>query len=132
MNMSSTQQPDERMAMLAPDSVRVGVFAGMTPLVLLVLSVATTYIVSAIALNVTGSVGFMTRQALVIAVVSLGALISLVIYTIMCIRALRQVRQWQHLGATKAATGALWTLALVALLTVSPVLVALMWPSPQW
>lgn len=132
MNMSSTQQPDERMAMLAPDSVRVGVFAGMAPLVLLILSVATTFIVSAIALSVTGSVGFMTRQALVIAVVSLGVLISLVIYTIMCIRALRQVRQWQHLGETKAATGALWTMALVALLTVSPVLVALMWPAPQW
>lgn len=132
MNVLSTPPPNERIAVLAPSDARHGFFTGIVPLALLFLGIATTLLVSAVVLNVTGSVGFMTRQTVMLAVVGVGLLLSLVIYTVMCVRALRQVRQWQRLGAANAATGALWTLALTAPVTLSPVLIALIWPAPRW
>ena len=132
MNALSTPPPNERIAVLAPSDARLGVFTGIVPLALLVLGIVTTLLVSAVVLSVTGSVGFMTRQTVMLAVVGVGLLLSLVIYTVMCVRALRQVRHWQRLGASNAATGALWTLALTALVTLSPVLIALIWPAPRW
>lgn len=132
MNVLSTPPPNKRIAVPAPSGASHGFFTGIVPLALLVLGIATTLLVSAVVLSVTGSVGFMTRQTVMLAVVGVGLLLSLVVYTVMCVRALRQVRQWQRLGAANVATGALWMLALTALVTLSPVLIALIWPAPRW
>lgn len=132
MDTSSMSQSDERMPAISRRGTSAGLVAGVTPLVLLIIGIATTILVSAVVLNMTQSVGFMTRQAIVMAILGIGFVSSAVIYTILCIRALRRARQWRILGMAQEATGTLWALALTALVVLLPVLIALVVPPPGW
>lgn len=107
-----------------------GILASLIPLAALVIGVSATFLLGLLALSLTGSVAFAARQIIMVLLIAAGLLVSAVVYTIACVRALRQVKQWQSVGAARQATGALWILAITALVVLSPVLIVLLLPAP--
>ncbi len=126
MSTLTTAPSDKRIPAFLRGGARQGAFVGLVPLALLVICVAVTILLSVVALSLTGSVEFTTRQGLMVAVVVAGLLASAAVYAIACVRTLRQVKRWQRMGEAREAAAALWALAVTALIVLTPVLIAIL------
>lgn len=124
MKSVSTAPSERRIPAFVRGSARQGAFVGLVPLTLLVIGIAVTILLDAIALSLSGTADFAMRQGLTVAIVVSGLLASAAIYAVACVRVLRQVKQWQRMGEAREAATTLWALAATALVVLSPVLLA--------
>lgn len=104
------------------DSTMRGVLVGAIPLAVAVGWVALTLAAEALARQVTASQGFITQQTTATIILIAGLGLTAVSFAVSCVIVLRQVSAWQRLGDIRQATGALWTLAAVALIVALPVI----------
>ncbi len=103
-----------------------GLLVGLIPLALLIITLAVMALLDWIALSLTAALAFAVRQWLMVAITAGGLLGSALVYAIACVFVLRRVGQRQRLGLSTEAATALWTMALSALVVLSPVLIALL------
>ena len=109
--------------------LRRGILAGLAPLARLVALVALTLVLTAIARTVTASLGFFAQQQVSVLVFSVGLLLGIAVYIVSCVRLLRRIAVWQrYVTDTPLAAGALWTLAVSAVLVLLPFLLAILLP----
>ncbi|HEX8731378.1 MAG TPA: hypothetical protein VF725_04880 [Ktedonobacterales bacterium] len=112
----------------AGDDVWSGARAGATPLLLTLLVGAVMAGLTTLARIVATPLGFLAWQPIAIVIWVVGLLLTATVYAIAMTRAWRQARGWQAAGMARRAAGAWWTLGVVALLTVLPVILALALP----
>ena len=110
------------------DRATRGVLEGAIPLAVAVVWVALTLGALTLARQVTAAQGFVTQQttAMIITVAGLG--LTALCFAVSCVIVLRQVRAWQYAGGTRQAAGALWTLVVVALIVMLPVILVNVMP----
>ncbi len=109
-----------------------GVVAGLVPLGALVVIVIVTVAVIALVRALTAGQGFSIQQAIqqgaAVFTLLAGLVVGAAVYTVAGVRALRRVAHWQQVGMTAQANGALWGLALGALVVLLPLLLAIFLP----
>lgn len=113
---------------IAGISFRAGLVAGFMPLVRLLVIVALAVLATIGTRLVTPGIGFATQGLILLIVLGVGGLAAWVVYAISCVRALRRVGEWQREGDRARAAGALWALAIGALLALLPVIIAALVP----
>jgi uncharacterized membrane protein YidH (DUF202 family) len=101
---------------------------GLIPLGLLAGMVAITLLVTALARQLTAGSGFFVQQQTALIALIVGLALAIVVYTVAIWRVLRRVKSWQPDGTTTRANAALWALTTTALMSVLPVLLALILP----
>ncbi len=104
------------------DRAARGVLEGAIPLAAALVWVALTLAVLAIARQLTAGLGFATQQTTAMIIAFAGLVLAALSFAVSSVIVLRQVSAWQRLGGARQATGALWTLAAVALVVVAPVI----------
>lgn len=105
-----------------------GVLVGLIPLGLLASIVAITLLVTTLARQLVAGSGFFAQQQTALIALIVGLVLAIVVYTVAIWRVLRRVKSWQRDGITTQANAALWALTATALITVLPVLLALILP----
>lgn len=105
-----------------------GIRAGLTPLILLIVAVALTVALTALARVLASSLGFLTWQWIVVGVWIAGLVISAGVYAYSAYRALRRATAWQRAGLSAPASATYWALAVTALIVLLPTLIALALP----
>lgn len=105
-----------------------GARTGLAPLGLLIIAVALTVALTALARILSYSLGFLVWQWIVVGVWIAGLVISVGVYAYAAYRALRQAAAWQRAGLSAPASATYWTLAITALIVLLPTLIALALP----
>lgn len=105
-----------------------GALIGLVPLGLLIVSVAVTLLLTALARQLLAAAGFFAQQQVAVITLIVGLVLASVVYAVAIWRTLRRVRIWQQNGEIAQVSAALWTLGATALVVVVPVLVALLLP----
>ena len=105
-----------------------GVLIGLIPLGLLLLIVAVTVLLTALARQLVASSGFFAQQRASVIVLIAGLVVALVVYIIAIVRTLRSVTAWQRGGAGGQARAALLALGFTALVVLLPVVLASVLP----
>jgi uncharacterized membrane protein YidH (DUF202 family) len=105
-----------------------GVLVGLIPLGLLAGIVEITLLVTALARQLAAEAGFFVQQQTALIALIVGLALAIVVYSVAIWRVLRRVRSWQRDGITTQANAALWALTTTALISVLPVLLALILP----
>ncbi len=105
-----------------------GFFVGLIPLGLLLLVVAITVLLTALARQLVASSGFFVQQQASVIVLIAGLVVALVVYIIAVVRTLRSVTTWQRSGAHGQARAALLALGCTALVVLLPVVLAIVLP----
>jgi hypothetical protein len=105
-----------------------GVLTGLVPLALLVLVMGTAVGVTVAVRLLLAGQGFLIEQQVVVPVLTGGEALAAIVYAVACMWALRRAGRLLRSGAAAAATAALWTLAMSALIVLLPVLLALVIP----
>ena len=105
-----------------------GVWTGLAPLLPLLVGATLTVAATALARVVATPQGFFVWQWVDVVVWVVGLALTALVYGIVLARALRHARVWQERGLTPAANAAYWALALTALVTLAPLLLALLLP----
>jgi hypothetical protein len=109
-------------------SVLRGIIAGLIPLGLLLLVVAITVLLTALARQLFASSGFFVQQQASLIVLIVGLVVALVVYIIAVVRSLRSVTTWQRGGAVAQARAAWLALGCTALVVLLPVVLAIVLP----
>lgn len=105
-----------------------GVLVGLLPLGVLVVIVAAAVALTAGARALTSGQGFATEQLVTTLTLGLGLALAFIGYTLAIVRVWRQMTALRLAGDLRRATGALWALAITALIVLLPVLLALVIP----
>jgi uncharacterized membrane protein len=105
-----------------------GALVGLIPLVLLIVIVAVTFLLTALARQLVASSGFFAQQQASLIVLIAGLVMALVVYIIAIIRTLRSITAWQRVGSVGQARAALLALGFTALVVLLPVVLALVLP----
>jgi len=105
-----------------------GALVGLIPLGLLIVIVAVTFLLTALARQLVASSGFFAQQQAAVIVLIAGLAVALVVYIIAIVRTLRSITAWQRGGAVGQARAALLALGFTALVVLLPVVLALVLP----
>ena len=120
--------PAQTSSLQNEGSVLSGVLIGLIPLGLLLLIVAVTVMLTALARQLVASSGFFVQQKASVIVLIVGLVVALVVYIIAIVRTLRSVTTWQRVGAAAQARAVLLALGCTALIVLLPVVLAIMVP----
>jgi hypothetical protein len=96
----------------------------LTPLTLLALLVAVTFVGTAFMRSLTASYGFFIQQQDVILVVTIGLILAALSYTLAIIVALRKIDWWHKTNKSKHAIAATWGLGMTAVIVTLPILLS--------
>jgi len=120
--------PVQSLSLQRKGSTLRGVLAGLIPLGLLLLIVAITVVLTALARQLTASSGFFAQQQASVTVLIAGLVVALVIFIIAIVRTMRNINSWQRSGARGQARAALLALGCTALVVLLPVVMAIVLP----
>jgi hypothetical protein len=109
-------------------SVLRGILVGVIPLGLLMVLVAVTFLLTALARQLVASSGFFAQQQASLIVLVAGLAVALVVYIIAIVRTFRRVTSWQRGGAVGQARAALLALGFTALVVLLPVVLTIVLP----
>ena len=120
--------PAQNLSLQHKGSALRGVLAGLIPLGLLLLVVAITVLLTALARQLVASSGFFVQQQASLIVLIAGLVVALVVYIIAIVRTMRNITFWQRSGAVGQARAALLALGCTALVVLLPVVLAIVLP----
>ena len=120
--------PGEELAMEPKSSIWRGALVGLIPLGLLAGIVVITLLVTALARQLVAGSGFFVQQQTALITLIVGLVLAIVVYAVAIWRVLRHVKSWQKDGIITQANAALWALTVTALITVMPVVLAIILP----
>ena len=120
--------PGEELAMEPKSSIWRGALVGLIPLGLLAGIVVITLLVTALARQLVAGSGFFVQQQTAVITLIVGLVLAIVVYAVAIWRVLRHVKSWQKDGIITQANAALWALTVTALITVMPVVLAIILP----
>ena len=120
--------PAQSFSLQHKDSALRGILVGLIPLGLLLLVVAITVLLTALARQLVTSSGFFAQQQASIIVLIAGLVVALVVYVVAIVRTLRWVKVWQRGGADGLARATLLALGFSALVVLLPVVLAIVLP----
>ncbi len=126
--MNETNIAVQQLASEPKRSIWHGVLVGLIPLGLLAGIVAITLLVTLLARQLAAGSGFFVQQQTALLALIIGLALAIIVYAVSIWRVLRHVKSWQREGTTTQANAALWALTTTALITVLPVLLALLLP----
>ena len=131
--MSSQMQntfidPAQSISFQHKGSVLRGILVGLIPLGLLLLVVAMSVLLTALARQLVASSGFFAQQQASVIVLIAGLVVALVVYVVAIVRALRWVKVWQRGDAGGQARATLLALGFSALVVLLPVMLAIVFP----
>jgi hypothetical protein len=110
------------------DSSWRGLLIGLIPLGLLIVLVAITIALTALARQLFVGSGFFAQQQASLIVLIAGLLLACAIYVVALWRTLHRVGIWQQEEKRVQASAALWALGATALIVIIPVLLAVLLP----
>jgi len=126
---SATTSPGATSVDVAPaDSFWRGFVAGLAPLLALAVALTLTLAVTVALSELSARQSFALQQTATTLALGIGLFICLAAYAIACALVMRRVGAWRSAGAPASANGALWALAVTALLVAAPVVVAFALP----
>jgi hypothetical protein len=105
-----------------------GALVGLIPLGLLLLVVAISVILTALARQLVASSGFFAQQQASVIVLIAGLVVALVVYIIAIVRTMRNISSWQRSGEDGQSRAALLALGCTALVVLLPVVLAIVLP----
>ena len=120
--------PGQELALEPKSSIWRGALVGLIPLGLLTGIVAITLLVTALARQLVAGSGFFVQQQTALITLIVGLVLAIVVYAVAIWRVLRHVKSWQKDGIITQANAALWALTVTALITVMPVVLAIILP----
>ena len=109
-------------------SILRGALVGLIPLGLLIVVVAVTFLLTALARQLVASSRFFAQQQAAVIVLIAGLVVALVVYVVAIVRTLRRVKAWQQGGVSGQARAALLALGVTALVVLLPVVLAIVLP----
>ena len=125
---NTLNDPAQSISLHHKGSILRGILAGLIPLGLLLLVVAMSVILTALARQLVASAGFFAQQQASIIVLIAGLVVALVVYVVAIVRTLRWVKVWQRGGAGGLARATLLALGFSALVVLLPVVLAIVLP----
>jgi hypothetical protein len=120
--------PTQSVSLSPKGSVLHGILVGLIPLGFLLLVVAITVLLTALARQLVASSGFFAQQQASVAVLIAGLVVALVIFILAIVRTLRNITSWQRSGARDQARAALLALGCTALVVLLPMVLAIVLP----
>ena len=126
--IDETSVPVQELVIEQKSSIWHGVLVGLIPLGLLAGIVVITLLVTALARQLVASSGFFVQQQTALITLIVGLILAIVVYAVAIWRVLRHVKIWQQDGTITQANAALWALTATALITVMPVVLAIILP----
>ncbi len=105
-----------------------GALLGSVPLAVFVMLASATLLLSSLARTLTAPGGFFAQRQAALIVLMLGGLLTAIGYVVAILWVWRHLRHWYLDGASAPIEGALAALALTALLTLLPIIVAFVAP----
>ena len=126
--IDETNAPRRELAIEPKGSIWHGVLVGLIPLGLLAGIVVITLLVTALARQLVAGSGFFVQQQTALIALIVGLVLAIVVYALAIWRVLRHVKIWQQEGIIAQANATLWALTATALITVLPVLLAIILP----
>jgi hypothetical protein len=120
--------PSQSLSLQHEGGALRGVLAGLIPLGLLLLVVAITVLLTALARQLVASSGFFAQQQASVIVLIAGLVVALVVYIIAIVRTMRNISYWQRRGENGQARAALLALGCTALVVLLPVVLAIVLP----
>ena|SRR5438874_8733545 len=125
---NTLNDPAQSISLQHKGSILGGILAGLIPLGLLLLVVAMSVILTALARQLVASAGFFAQQQASIIVLIAGLVVALVVYVVAIVRTLRWVKVWQRGGAGDQARATLLALGFSALVVLLPMVLAIVLP----
>ena len=125
---NSSNDPAQSLTLQHKDSILRGILVGLIPLGFLLLVVAITVLLTALARQLVASSGFFAQQQASVIVLIAGLLVALVVFIVAIVRTFRNITSWQRSGAGGQARAALLALGCTALVVLLPVVLALVLP----
>ena len=125
---NTLNDPAQSISLQHKGSILRGILAGLIPLGLLLLVVAMSVILTALARQLVASAGFFAQQQASIIVLIAGLVVALVVYVVAIVRTLRWVKVWQRGGAGDQARATLLALGFSALVVLLPMVLAIVLP----
>jgi len=126
--IDETSVPGQELVIEPKSSIWHGVLVGLIPLGLLAGVVVITLLVTALARQLVAGSGFFVQQQTALITLIVGLILAIVVYAVAIWRVLRHVKIWQQDGTITQANAALWALTATALITVMPVVLAIILP----
>ena len=126
--IDETSVPGQELVIEPKSSIWRGVLVGLIPLGLLAGVVVITLLVTALARQLVAGSGFFVQQQTALITLIVGLILAIVVYAVAIWRVLRHVKIWQQDGTITQANAALWALTATALITVMPVVLAIILP----
>ena len=126
--IDETSVPGQELVIEPKSSIWHGVLVGLIPLGLLADVVVITLLVTALARQLVAGSGFFVQQQTALITLIVGLILAIVVYAVAIWRVLRHVKIWQQNGTITQANAALWALIATALITVMPVVLAIILP----
>ena len=126
--IDETNVPGQELVIEPKSSIWHGVLVGLIPLGLLAGVVVITLLVTALARQLVAGSGFFVQQQTALITLIVGLILAIVVYAVAIWRVLRHVKIWQQDGTITQANAALWALTATALITVMPVVLAIILP----
>jgi hypothetical protein len=122
---------DVRSTVSAPSrggALTRGILTGLAPVALLAAVGALAVLATTLARTVTAGEPFLTQQPLLVSTFGIGLFVAFGAWIAGCVWALGRARTWGRTGAPLAAAATFWALSASALVTVLPVLLAVLIP----
>ncbi len=110
------------------ETIGLGVWTGITPLIWLVGIVGLAIAGDGLARALATPTGFFIWRRIVESTFAVGLVIAAIVYGVATFRALRLAAAWRRAGLARQAAGAYWTLFAAALMVLAPVILALALP----
>jgi uncharacterized membrane protein YidH (DUF202 family) len=126
--IDETNVPGQELVIEPKNSIWHGALVGLIPLGLLAGVVVITLLVTALARQLVAGSGFFVQQQTALITLIVGLVLAIVVYAVTIWRVLRHVKIWQQDGTITQANAALWVLTITALITVMPVVLAIILP----
>lgn len=120
--------PAQSFSLHRKDSALRGILVGLIPLGLLLLVVAITVLLTALARQLVASSGFFAQQQASVIVLIAGLVVALVVFIIAIVRTMKNISYWQRSGEDGQARAALLALGCTALVVLLPVVLAIVLP----
>jgi uncharacterized membrane protein len=120
--------PAQSFSLQQEGSVLRGILIGLIPLGLLLLVVAITVLLTALARQLVASAGFFAQQQASMIMLIVGLVVALVVYIIAIVRTMKNITFWQRIGAVGQVRAALLALGCTALVVLLPVVLAIVLP----
>ena len=105
-----------------------GVLVGLVPLLVLALLVTVTIVLTTLVRQSTLASGFFVWERNALIMLIAGLVLSLIVYIIALVKVLQTTARWITGRFTIRSAAALWTLAITAILVLSPVIIAIALP----